>query len=277
MAKPSITLRADTAPYPVTFDQLDQNFTNLRDATVSITAGTGGTEITTDLNGNITLVAGTNISLTGDNTAKTITINSTAAVDTFKTIAVSGQSNVVADSSTDTLTLVAGTGVNITTDAATDSITIEATGAAGSGNVASGIAGRIAYYPSTGATVDDLSTLEYDSGTNTLFSTSILKIVPSSSATPNITAVPSTLPTATPGSTKDFPNFSGLVIINNHSTGNVALWLCGGGTAVKISDTVSDTSGTIAGNGGITGYTWTNNTGTTFNVTFFSLKTRDAG
>ena len=52
----------------------------------------------------------------------------------FSTIAVSGQSNVVADSTGDTLTLVAGTNVTITTDASTDSITINATGG-GSGDV----------------------------------------------------------------------------------------------------------------------------------------------
>lgn len=51
----------------------------------------------------------------------------------FQTIAVSGQSNVVADSTTDTLTLVAGTNVTITTDAGTDSITINST-ASGSGD-----------------------------------------------------------------------------------------------------------------------------------------------
>jgi len=51
--------------------------------------------------------------------------------NTFSTIAVSGQSNVVADSTGDTLTLVAGTNVTITTDAATDSITINATGGGG--------------------------------------------------------------------------------------------------------------------------------------------------
>lgn len=48
------------------------------------------------------------------------------SVDTFKTIAVSGQSDVVADSSTDTLTLVAGSNVTITTNAGADSITIAA-------------------------------------------------------------------------------------------------------------------------------------------------------
>jgi hypothetical protein len=46
----------------------------------------------------------------------------TNGFNVFKTIAVSGQSNVVADSGTDTLTLV-GDGVTITTNATTDTIT----------------------------------------------------------------------------------------------------------------------------------------------------------
>ncbi len=48
------------------------------------------------------------------------------ASDSFKTISVDGQTNVVADSSTDTLTLVAGSNITITTDAVTDTITIDA-------------------------------------------------------------------------------------------------------------------------------------------------------
>jgi plastocyanin len=51
-----------------------------------------------------------------------------AASDSFATIAVAGQSNVVADSATDTLTLVAGSNITITTDAGTDTITIAAAG-----------------------------------------------------------------------------------------------------------------------------------------------------
>lgn len=53
----------------------------------------------------------------------------------FATIAVSGQSNVVADSPSDTLTLVAGSNITITTNAAADEITIAAT-SGGAGSIA---------------------------------------------------------------------------------------------------------------------------------------------
>ncbi len=53
----------------------------------------------------------------------------------FKTIAVSGESSVVADSLSDTLTLVEGDNITITTNATNDSITISSTGGAGPGAV----------------------------------------------------------------------------------------------------------------------------------------------
>ena len=52
---------------------------------------------------------------------------------TFANIAVSGQSTVSADGSSDTLTLVAGSGISITTNATTDTVTISATGGGGGG------------------------------------------------------------------------------------------------------------------------------------------------
>jgi hypothetical protein len=51
-------------------------------------------------------------------------IIASAASDSFSTIAVAGQSNVVADGTTDTLTLVAGNNIDIATNATTDTITI---------------------------------------------------------------------------------------------------------------------------------------------------------
>ena len=49
----------------------------------------------------------------------------------FTTIAVAGQDNVVADTSTDTLTLAAGSNVTLTTTAGTDTVTIAAAGGGG--------------------------------------------------------------------------------------------------------------------------------------------------
>ena len=80
----------------------------------------------------LTFVAGTNITLGTDASADSITINATGgAANAFSTIAVSGQSNVVADASTDTLTLVAGTGMTIDTDASNDTITFTSSGGGG--------------------------------------------------------------------------------------------------------------------------------------------------
>ena len=51
--------------------------------------------------------------------------------EAFKTIAVSGQSDIVADQAADTLNIAAGSNINLTTDAATDTLTIESTGGGG--------------------------------------------------------------------------------------------------------------------------------------------------
>ena len=80
-----------------------------------------------------------------------------AAINSFSTIQVSGQSNIVADSVSDSLTIVAGPGIEITTNAGSDAITITNTGGGGGGasGVSSGTTGRLAYYASTGSVVQD--------------------------------------------------------------------------------------------------------------------------
>ena len=80
----------------------------------------------------LTLVAGTGMTLTTNASGDSITFASSGGGSTqnlFETIAVSGQSNVVADSSTDTLTFAAGTGMTITTDASTDTVTFTSSAA----------------------------------------------------------------------------------------------------------------------------------------------------
>jgi hypothetical protein len=80
----------------------------------------------------LTLTAGTGITITTNATTDTITItNSQTAQNVFSTVAVTGQTDVVAESSTDTLTLAAGTGISIATNAETDTVTITSTVVAG--------------------------------------------------------------------------------------------------------------------------------------------------
>jgi hypothetical protein len=81
------------------------------------------------------LTAGSGISIVG----QTISATGGGASNSFTTIAVAGQSNVVADSTTDTLTLAAGSGISITTNAGSDTVTIAATGGGGGGGVAENI------------------------------------------------------------------------------------------------------------------------------------------
>ena len=69
----------------------------------------------------MTLAAGTGIQITTNAATDTMTITNTvtaqsAADAVFKTIATSGQSSVIAGSSTDTLTLGAGDGIEIVTN-----------------------------------------------------------------------------------------------------------------------------------------------------------------
>jgi len=82
----------------------------------------------TDSDAVTSIVAGTGISVSGATGDVTVTNSDRgSSQNIFKTIAVSGESNVVADSNNDTLTFVEGSNITISTDAVADSITISAT------------------------------------------------------------------------------------------------------------------------------------------------------
>jgi hypothetical protein len=87
------------------------------------------------ITGNVlTLVAGTNISITTDSETATVTFSASeggVSGNNFSTISVAGQSNIVAESTADILNIVAGTGISITTDAASDTLVFNNTVAGG--------------------------------------------------------------------------------------------------------------------------------------------------
>ena len=93
-------------------------FKNITDGTNVIVADSTSDTLT------ITGSGGTTVTNTPG--TDTINISSTTVPDNiFRTIAVSGQSDIVADATTDTLTLVASGGTTITTNAGTDTLTID--------------------------------------------------------------------------------------------------------------------------------------------------------
>lgn len=79
---------------------------------------------TSDVEGKIIYDTGTN-SVKFYNGSNWISV--TEEADSFKTISVSGQSDIVADNSTDTLTFAEGSNITITTNASTDTLTIAST------------------------------------------------------------------------------------------------------------------------------------------------------
>jgi len=115
------------------FAELDGNLINLRDQTFGV-VGDDSATIDIAAGGTLYIQGGTNVT-TATNSDGTITINSSAASDVFKTISVAGQSDVVADANTDTLTLAAGSGMTITTNAGSDTITFASSGGASLGDL----------------------------------------------------------------------------------------------------------------------------------------------
>lgn len=88
MAKPSVTLRGTKAS-ALTYNELDTNFTNLRDATISVTDGANTAVL--DLNDLLTVTAGSGITVAVDSGTKTLTITNTGTgafvtIDTDQTV-----------------------------------------------------------------------------------------------------------------------------------------------------------------------------------------------
>ena len=112
---------------------------------------------------------GAGVTATGSGATKTVTIPGGGG-EVFKTIAVSGSSDIVADSATDTLTLVAGSGMTITNNASTDTITFASTGASSQ----SGVLTQFLFTPSSSTTTftgsdANSSTLSYTVGSIDVF------------------------------------------------------------------------------------------------------------
>ena len=110
---------------------------------------------------------GAGVSATQSGSVCTVTVPAASGVspqNLFETIAVAGQSNVVADSATDTLTFAAGSNMTITTNASNDTITFASSGGGGGGGVDLGITTKIKITFSGGyGTASAINTYAYSS------------------------------------------------------------------------------------------------------------------
>ena len=109
--------------------------------------GTGNIDLTEVIQDTVgAMVTGnteSNITVTYEDSDGTLDFNVTgggSVGEAFKTISVSGQDDVVADSATDTLTFVAGSNMTITTSASGDTVTFASSASGGSGGSSSSFA-----------------------------------------------------------------------------------------------------------------------------------------
>ena len=255
MTKPAITKRV-TKGSALTYSELDTNFQNLADATLTVSDGTN---------------------------SKALNLN-------------------------DTLQFTAAGTVTIGVNSSTGVVTITGTG---SGTVNSGVSGALAYYPSAGSTVDDTGIIystssgfnTLDAGANTLdlagaglrldaggsagspSAVTVLFGGINTTATSNFQVTAGQPHLITGGNfqsydnnaTVTFDDFSGLLLTQNITNRNVSMWLCGGATATRIGDSLSNTSGLVAYHSPTNGYRWTNNTGGTIQASFACIKTGPVG
>lgn len=80
-----------------------------------------------------------------------------------------------------------------------------------------------------------------------------------------------------PGGVHYIPNFSGMLLVNDHNDGGVELWIAGGGAStVLINKTpYGPGNGDLKINGGIDGYAWHNVNNQAGPFTFTVIKTRN--
>lgn len=127
----NVTITTTPGTDTITFASTDTNTTYSAGAGISLTGTTFALNAAIEDLTNVSSTSPTSgqvLKWDGSQWAPGTDSAGAGASNSFETIAISGQSSVVADSATDTLTLVAGNNVTLTTDASTDTITIASSG-----------------------------------------------------------------------------------------------------------------------------------------------------
>jgi len=119
--------------------------------TITSIAVSGQSSVTVDGPTSVTLVAGSGMTLTTNNTTKTVTFASSGGggtTNSWTNFAVTGQATLTAGSNNATLTLVPGSGITISTNSPANSVTISST-ATGNSFLNFAVAGQTTLSPTS--------------------------------------------------------------------------------------------------------------------------------
>jgi hypothetical protein len=227
---------------------------------------------------------GVSLTITNSTTTPTLAITNSdkgSAQNIFKTIAVSGQNSIVADSNADTLTFAAGTGITLTTNDLTDTLTIAADN---NGTVTQVDTGTYL----SGGPITTSGTINHDTTTRTNTTSSSTVGVGgsfsaidtiSSNATGHVTDVNTktfTLPEGFTGATGGADGASGFVPQPLTATDDQTKYLKGdgtwsvnglvtsivAGTGISVSGATGNVTINASNNGSVTSVNLTGNSGT---------------
>jgi hypothetical protein len=76
------------------------------------------------------------------------------------------------------------------------------------------------------------------------------------------------------GASQEIPNFSGMLIVNDHFDGYVEMWIAGSGRTLQLGSTATTSNNTLTQSTN-DGYEWTNVDNLTGPFTFTVIKTRN--
>ena len=223
------------------FDDSTGKFTFIPDATNTseVFSGTKGTLDVGTVETSTLFVDSIEVDTTGATSSQVLQFNGTkfapatlSSASSFTTIAVSGQSNVVADSGSDTLTFAAGTGISLTTNATTDTVTVTNSGVTSILNTDS----NISVSGSTGAVTLGLPATISSSTTGSAASLT-------TSRTFSVTGAVATSSAAsfngTGNVTLNVSMQANAVTLGTHTTGNYVANVTGG-TGVTVTGTATE-------------------------------------
>lgn len=154
------------------FNTVSSGYNSIQQLNENFDIITTAFENTLSRDGSSPNVMNSDLDMNGYNILNASIVASGSSSDSFKTISVSGQSDVVADSSTDTLTFIAGANITLTTNPSTDSITITSAISGGTtvadgdyGDIVASGSGTILTIDNTAVTLGKMANV----GTGTVF------------------------------------------------------------------------------------------------------------